>query len=525
MNAPWCSPAARSWALNRNKFYATCAIDYVNAQPHLGHALEKVGADALVRYHRMLGKRVWLVLGSDEHSQSVEHAARDQGLTPQAFTDRMAEVFTTTWDRFQVTCSSYVRTNSRENQMATEEFLKRLSAGGHIYKGTYSGWYCGSCEQFYPEAELLEGNCPEHRSPVQWVDEENYFFRLSSFRAALTELLAVPGFLQPESRRHEMVNALREGLPDVSISRASTTWGFPLVFDPTQVVYVWFDALLSYVSGAGFPHHMELFDELWPCDVHVIGKGITRFHSLMWPAMLMAAKLPLPARVFAHGYVNIGGEKMSKSRGLWFDPVRLVDIFGSDGARYLILREFAFDRDSDFSLEALIDRFNADLANNFGNLVSRCLRMLRLYRPQGVPARSDWGDLGAAVSATLNAFPTHMEELDFSAALADVWHLVDQANRHIDRIQPWALAKDEHQAGELDAVLYRLIEVCRLLAVLVAPAMPAISARLLQALASSPDGSWEEQVRWGGVAPGLMVEEIGALFPRLEKDKILGEVG
>ncbi len=503
------------------KFYATTAIDYVNAKPHMGHAMEKVGADVLVRSRKARGQEAWLVLGSDEHSVSVAQAAAEQGKTPEQYCDEMEVVWRGFWDSYQIAVSDYVRSSSDRNRATTDEFMRRLHAAGHIYKDKYEGWYCSACEQFYPEEELLPGHrCPEHpHREVEWVSEENYFFRASAFEGQVRALLERDDFLHPEERRREMLNAIAGGLRDVSISRTFTKWGFPLPFDPSQVIYVWFDALLCYVTGAGFATDPERFQRLWPCDVHVIGKGITRFHTLMWPAMLLAAGEELPKAVYSHGYITIAGEKMSKSRGLFFDPARLLDIFGSDGARYVLMREFPFDRDADFDLDNLVERFNSDLANDFGNLAQRTLNMLDRYRvgvvPAPVPAPLDL-PLAEVVAAALE----HIDAFAFDDALKEVWRLVQWANRHIEDSAPWNLAKDPDRASELDAVLYHCLEVLRILTHLVAPYMPAAAAELSRRLGSSLERPWAEAVAWGGLPGGGRTQPGSPLFPRLDREKV-----
>ncbi|HLQ60625.1 MAG TPA: methionine--tRNA ligase [Candidatus Acidoferrales bacterium] len=504
------------------EFYITTAIDYVNGLPHMGHALEKVGADVLVRYQKARGDDTWFVIGSDEHSVSVLQAATEEGKSPEQFTDEMDVKWRQFWQRYQVGFDAYVRSTSEANRASTEEFMRRLHDRGHIYKGVYEGWYCDRCEQFYPEEELLpNGNCPEHPThKPQWLEEENYFFRASTFEKQVRDLLERPDFLQPEGRRKEMLNAISKGLRDVSISRKFTRWGFPLPFDESQVVYVWFDALLCYVTGVGFGTDAKLFQRFWPCDLHVIGKGITRFHTLMWPAMLLAAGVELPRRVFSHGYINIGGERMSKSRGLFFDPALLADIFGSDGARYLLMREFPFDRDSDFELEQLVDRFNSDLANDLGNLVARTLTMVERYREGKVPASAE-RPVDLPLAQVLEAFDKHLQALAFDEGLKDAWQLVAWANRHIDESAPWSLARDPARTAELDAVLYRAAEVLRLLTHLLAPYVPSSMAELARRLGSRLDQDWKRATRWGGLKAGTAVETGAALFPRLDKEAVL----
>ncbi|HEX6488510.1 MAG TPA: methionine--tRNA ligase [Candidatus Dormibacteraeota bacterium] len=504
------------------KFYVTTAIDYVNGRPHMGHAMEKVGADVLIRSRRARGYDTWLVLGADEHSISVRQEAAERGQTPEEFTDAMEEIWKHFWHRFQIDFSAFVRSSSDANRATTDEFMRRLHDAGHIYKSTYAGWYCTSCEQFYPEEELNpDGTCREHpHLKAQWVEEENYFFRASTFEPQVRALLERPDFLQPEERRNEMLQAIKEGLRDVSISRTFTDWGFPLPFDPQQVIYVWFDALLCYVTGIGFGDDKERFERFWPCDVHVIGKGITRFHTLMWPAMLLAAGVELPRRVYSHGYITMGGEKMSKSRGLFFDPAQLVDVFGSDGARYVMARMFPFGRDTDFELEACVDRFNADLANDFGNLANRALSLIGRYREGVVGQRTpEPPDLRLAeiVEATTSA----IDRFAFDEALKEAWRLVVWANKHIDENAPWQLAKNPADNAALDAVLYRAVEVLRLLTHLLGPYIPAACAELARRLGGDAAGTWEAATAWGGIQPGTRVESGPPLFPRLDKAAVL----
>lgn len=503
-------------------FYITTAIDYVNGRPHMGHAMEKVGADVLARSKRARGADVWLVLGSDEHSISVKQEARERGQTPEDFTAEMEVIWKHFWHRFQIDFSAFVRSSSEANRATTDEFMRRLHDAGHIYKSTYAGRYCTACEQFYPEEELnADGSCREHpHLKAQWVEEENYFFRASTFEQQVRALLERPDFLEPEERRNEMLQAISEGLRDVSISRTFTDWGFPLPFDPQHVIYVWFDALLCYVTGAGFGDDRARFERIWPCDVHVIGKGITRFHTLMWPAMLLAAGVELPRKVYSHGYITMGGEKMSKSRGLFFDPAQLVDVFGSDGARYLMARLFPFDRDTDFELEACVDRFNADLANDFGNLAARALTMAERYRTGKVGERApeppdlNLRDVVERTSAAIDRFA-------FDEGLREAWRLVVWANKHIDESAPWQLAKDPARAAELDAVLYRSLEVLRILTLLLGPYIPTAAAELARRLGAAPGGGWEEATAWGGLQPGARVESGPPLFPRLDKAAVL----
>ena len=526
------------------KYYVTTAIDYVNGVPHLGHAYEKIAADALVRYKRLNGHDTWLVVGSDEHSQSVAREAAARGMDPLAYADSMISTWERMYERLQVQPSEFVRTSSEANRRTTEQFLQRVYDNGYIYKGTYSGYYCPNCEQYYQQRELLEGNlCPEHRIVLDHLEEDNYFLKLSAFTDRLIELHERPDFLQPESRRNEMLNVIREGLQDVSISRGFTDWGFPLPFDRTQVIYVWFDALLSYVTGVGFATDPARFQRYWPCDVHIIGKGITRFHTVMWPVMLWAAGVELPHRVYSHGYINIAGEKMSKSKGIFFEPLALVDnlqapadkrpLTGSDAARYTLLREVPFDRDGDFTLETFVDRYNADLANDFGNLASRVLKMLKQYTDGIVPGppaeaegvSTELRDIALSLPAEMDR---RMDALDFSGALEAAWRLVGRANKYVEESKPWELRKDPARSDELATVLYNLVETLRILAYVVSPFIPDAADRLAQQLkvprpmAVGRDGyALAEVLQWGGLAAGHRTEVGEVLFPRL--DRVSGE--
>ena len=525
------------------KYYVTTAIDYINGVPHLGHAFEKIGADVLVRYKRMTGHDTWFVVGSDEHSQSVEKEAVAKGMTPEAYSDSMVPRFEAMFERLQVNYSEFVRTSSDANRATTEEFLQRVYDNGYIYKGKFGGYFCPSCEQYYQERELVDGKCPVHLIELEWVEEDNYFLKLSAFTDQLIELHEREDFLQPASRRNEMLNVIREGLQDVSISRGFTTWGFPLPFDRSQVIYVWFDALLAYVTGAGFATDKARFQRYWPCDVHVIGKGITRFHTIMWPVMLWAAGVELPRRVYAHGYVNVAGEKMSKSRGIFVEPLKLVDtlqppgegvraLAGSDGVRYCLLREVPFDRDGDFELGTYVDRYNADLANDFGNLASRALNMLRQYTDGEVPAPTDTkgihGELAELALKLPHQLETRMNALDFSGALEDIWRLVGRANKYVEEAKPWELNKDDARRDELHSVLYNLAEVLRVLAYVAYPFIPDACQTLARQLgrplpAELGPGAHTlaETATWGGFAGGERTELGELLFPRLDKALVL----
>lgn len=507
------------------RFYVTAAIDYVNGSPHLGHAYEKIGCDVLRRHHRLRGRDTRFTVGSDEHSQSVERAALERGLDPEEFCRRQAELFQQAFAALDVEYTAYVRTSSQANRRSTDRFMQALHDAGHIYRAPYRAWFCPSCEQFYTEKQLVDGRCPVHDREVEWVEEDNYFFRLSAFQQPLLDHFAAhPDFLTPETRRNEMLNVIRGGLEDISISRGFSTWGFPLPFDPSQVVYVWFDALLAYVTGIGYPGG-EDFPRFWPADVHVIGKDITRFHTVMWPAMLLAVGLPLPRRVHAHGFVTLGGRKMSKTTGVRIDPFDLVRRFGSDAVRYVLLAEVPFDRDGDVSMDTFVDRYNADLANDYGNLVSRTEKMVARYFggrvPEAGPRTPLDGELAGVAAEVVDAHEAAMDALDLSAALTEARRLVARANKYIDETAPWRMAKEGDP--RLGTVLGSLLEAIRVSTLLLHPAVPRATAAVAADLGVSLEGDAGLALRtWPALVPGAPVAVGQILFPRLDREQLAG---
>ncbi|HET9052448.1 MAG TPA: methionine--tRNA ligase [Candidatus Dormibacteraeota bacterium] len=513
------------------RFYLTAAIDYVNGAPHLGHAYEKIGADAVVRWRAQRGDDVRFTVGSDEHSQSVLRAARSANLEVETYTERQKALFEDAFSRLDIGYTAYVRTSGEANRRTTERIMDLVHGNGHLYKGMYAAWFCPSCERFYTDKEVVDGAlCPVHMRPVEWVEEENWFFRLSAFQEALLRHFDEnPDFLTPASRRNEIRNVIRGGLEDISVSRAFSDWGFRLPFDPAQVVYVWFDALLAYLTGIGYadPDDPAAFDRYWPADVHVIGKDITRFHAVMWPAMLMAAGLPLPRRVHSHGFVTLGGRKMSKSSGVGVDPFALAARFGSDAVRYVLLAEVPFDRDGEFSIETFVDRYNADLANDYGNLVSRTEKMVARYFTGQVPEEgrreADDDALAAAGRTAVDAYESAMARLDLSEAIAAAQRLVAHANRSVEVARPWEL----HKAGDdrLGTVCRGLLEAIRVSTLLLSPFIPRAAARVADDLGvdvrrAPLDGLAEPALRTGApIATGDI------LFPRLDRDAVVDDLG
>lgn len=507
----------------KRTFYLTTAIDYVNARPHLGTAYEKIGADCLARYKRLAGFDTYFLMGTDEHSTNVEREARRLGKDPQTYTDEMAPIFERTWRTLGISHDQFIRTTDPVHKRAVAALFKKIHENGFIHEGNYSGYYCEGCEEFKNEKDLVDGKCPIHLTVAKRIDEKNYFFALSKFSDRLkAHILANPDFIRPEIRRNEILNVIESGLEDVSVSRSGKTWGVPLPIAPDQVVYVWFDALINYISAIGYGADgaaAEKFNRYWPADVHIVGKDITRFHCLIWPAMLMAAEVEVPKSVWAHGFVYNRGEKMSKSIGNIVDPIDLAGFFGADALRYLLLREIAFDRDGDFTVELFVARYNAELANELGNLFSRTLAMTHKFFGGDVPA---WSEDAARDSARLlnnvvADYRRHMDRLAFDQGLAAVWRSVQDANRFIEERKPWALAKAGDTAT-LAATMRALLEVLRTASVLMHPFVPGKAREMRKTLALDPEVTalGLEEAEQAGDSGWKKIGEAVVLFPRLE---------
>ena len=511
-------------------YYVTVAIDYPNGEPHVGHAYEKVAADAVVRFQRLLGRPAYYLMGNDEHSQNVLKAARDRGLDPEAYCVGMAGVFTEAWGQLGVGYDQFMRTGDPRHVQAVQTLVQRLYERGHVYRGTYRGWYCVSCEAFKTEKEIVDSCCPVHRRPVERVEEANWFFRLSAFRDAVSaHVEAHPEFVRPEARRNEVRSVLREGLEDISISRARSGWGVPLPWDGEQVVYVWFDALITYLSGAGFGWDDNRFARLWPADLHLIGKDITRFHCVIWPAMLLAAGLPLPRTVYGHGFMNVRGEKLSKTTGNTVDPVAFRARYGLDALRYYLLAETPFGQDGNFAPESFVKRYNSDLANDLGNLLSRTVAMMERFTDGRVPAPSPGSDDGfaPAAAAAVAAMAAAMDDLRVHEGPAALLPLCARANKYIDQQAPWDLAK-RGETERLAAVLYNVGEVLRILAIAFTPFLveaPAEIARQLGLPLEAVVGARWDDLRWGGLAAGTVVHHGAPLFARLDPEAVLADGG
>jgi methionyl-tRNA synthetase len=502
------------------RWYITTPIYYPSDDLHIGHAYTTVAADALARYRRLRGQSVWFTTGTDEHGQKIQRVAETRGLTPQAMVDDIVARIRRLWAALHISYDDFVRTTETRHHEVVQALFRRYLEQGDIYKGTYEGWYCEPDESFWPESRLVDGRCPDCGRPVQRVSQESYFFRLSRYQDRLLEhFRRHPDFVQPTSRLHEMVNFVEQGLEDLSVSRKGLTWGIPVPGDPDHTIYVWIDALANYLTSAGYLSDPDRFAGTWPADLHLVGKEIVRFHAVIWPIMLMAADLPLPERVFGHGWLLLGDTKISKSRGNVIDPVQLVAKYGVDAVRYYLLREVPFGADGSYTEEALIRRINVDLANDLGNLLHRTVGMIGRFAGGVVPAAPTGPDegLGPACAAAVRAVTDAMERLEINQAVAAVQGLVRSANRYIEERQPWALARDPSQKPALEETLYQLAETLRVLAVLLTPFLVDTPGRIRRQL-----GLPEEAVTWvdaqfGRGRGGWRIAPGDPLFRRIEE--------
>ena len=513
----------------KKTFYITTAIDYVNSLPHIGTAYEKICADAIARYRRLAGYDVRFLMGNDEHSVNVKKRSEEEDLSPKEYCDRMEKEFRVIWSKLNISFDDFIRTTGRRHKIAVTKLFKSIKDAGDIYMADYEGYYCEGCERFLTEKDLDDGVCPNHKTKPSWIKETNFFFRLSKYADKLLDHIKKnPDFILPETRRNEIINVIEGGLEDISVSRSSFDWGIPVPDKPDHVIYVWFDALINYISGLGFGGEDKLFKKYWPADIHVIGKDITRFHCIIWPAMLMSAGVELPKTIHGHGFIHFKGEKLSKSLGNIVNPLEIVETYGADPLRFFFLRETAYGQDGDFSWERFIERYNADLANDLGNLLSRTLNMIlntfKTILPQNETLPGDGPS--SQIDMIIKKYQEAMDRYELNSALEVIWNHIRRTNRYIEETAPFRLAKDISKRDQLEKILRELCQSLRITSVLLWPFIPDSAERIYKDIGLSGDiaGNIEKDIEGlenlKDYRPfGKIPTSFEALFPRIEQRK------